>query len=238
VAFDGSAWGTPVPVFQQPFATPPSISCVSSSLCVAVNGLSYAVFDGTNWSGPIDGFIQVSASQAISCISPTFCMVAAYGVYELNASARTSTHLAFSPGLTEISCATETFCVGLDGDSTLYEYQGTNWPIVPDAEKAGISAVSCPTRNSCVVSYGGSYSILRAGSLIRGLSGGGGVYPRVSCTSATFCGEVSEGESSFLLDSTWSASTFHSGSATAISCVNPEFCMAVELNGQASRYSP
>jgi len=162
------------------------VSCVSSTFCMAVGGLSSTgaeQWNGTSWS--IVASQNVSTNDrftGVACTSPTFCMAVGdssqnpqpsplSALAELwNGTIWTVVPVPTAPGnsfLEGISCLSPTGCtaVGLnDGGTLVLTWNGTSWSIVPSPSpgaEARLFGVSCISTTFCAA-VGLSVSPLQA----------------------------------------------------------------------------
>jgi len=199
------------------------VSCVSSTFCMAVGGLSSTEaerWNGTSWSIVASQNVTTNDSfSGVACTSPTFCMAVGYSsqnpepsptsaLAELwNGTMWTVVPVPTAPGnsfLEGISCVSATRCTAVgqnDGGTLVLTWNGASWSIVPSP------------------------------------NGGGRLYG-VSCISTTFCAAVGFSGSQAVTElwngSSWSLvpnpETSFSG-LSGVSCVSPSFCEAVGVGG-------
>jgi hypothetical protein len=142
VGYLGGIWGAPESVEPNPLVT---VSCAGSRFCAAVDGYGKSVvYDGSNWSSPVDADPGYCASlggdcSSVSCPAPGSCVLA-YGGNGTTAilgggEARISTYgqgswstpQVFSNvlPLISISCPTTTFCAALSATADSLIGRGT-----------------------------------------------------------------------------------------------------------------
>src|SRR5262245_8718805 len=120
------AWGGATAI-DQPFSAK-SISCPTSSFCLAGSGeTSPAVYRSGAWS-PGSG----SPFGHVSCVSSTFCVgVGANDASVFNGTSWSApaqvTPSTGLPYLDTVSCASESFCIAVDGSGNAYKYNGSTW---------------------------------------------------------------------------------------------------------------
>ena len=174
--WDGSAWSeTTLPVPR--VAIPPapafvaSVSCVSSTVCLAIGvtaGTSFSdAWNGSGWTFTLGANLVgvPTEPESISCVTSTLCeAVGTTGdgttwAEQWNGSLWTTVPSA-SPGsgavLTSDSCVSPTFCLGVgsSGSGPLAEqWDGSAWSTVPlPASSSGtdvVTSVSCGSVNFC-----------------------------------------------------------------------------------------
>jgi hypothetical protein len=150
--------------------------------------------------------------------------------------------LATTYGIEDVSCASASFCVALDGHGHVSTFDGVSWsafywPLPPTAPEVALLAVSCASAAWCVaVGYPGAYAY--DGSSWEALPAApgesGDVYDMtdVSCPEVGVC-FVAAGES--LLEysaGSWTTMTFLPVSAVRISCSSTSLCVAIDSNRQ------
>jgi hypothetical protein len=145
-------------------AGPPlwSISCPSTSLCVATAGWGDIVTSTNPAAGSASTWASVSVDETplpgMSCPSPSLCVTVGgdhVATSKEPADGKWAVHeLAGSDGVRDVSCASESLCVAV-GDtgkilaSTEPTVGGSWMPArVPGAR--GLHAVSCPSKKLCV----------------------------------------------------------------------------------------
>lgn len=245
--YDGTSWSAPQELTTSTGLD--SVTCPTASYCLATteNGYDYYTLTDGTWSGPQSGI----AGYVASCWAAGSC--GALGS-DGDAYVLTSGNWAYHPtGLrpggftTAVSCPTATFCAAADQTGSVAIYNGSGWkvqtpPITP--ADVGLVAISCTSARFCMAAdddggeYGsGAYTwngTYWSGSLP-------GLYlTSVSCTSATFCmalGYLNTGVfASVWNGSSWSTQTEIDSADPAtgqVSCASPEFCAAVDANGNA-----
>jgi hypothetical protein len=151
--FNGSAWSTPVLINS---ATIESISCPSSSFCVAV-GLDGEIttFNGGEWSSPRVVDAQRTL-DSVSCPTQSFCLAidqSGYAVTLTEGAANTSVRKIASKSPGYVSCASSSLCVAVEGTAVL-TFDGSSWskPVEIDnpAVDGSLRSVSCPSVSFCV----------------------------------------------------------------------------------------
>ncbi len=135
-----------------------SVSCISSSFCVAVDEQgSYTTWNGAGWSGmaSFDASATGALAQSVSCLSPTLCVASGGdGNAEIyNGAGWTSTSLD-PGGLSNPSCVQQTtnrpeYCA-VSGPSNMYYMEsegGTpTWSgaqALPDNNGDVVNALGC-----------------------------------------------------------------------------------------------
>ncbi len=187
-----------------------SVSCVSVSFCMAVDGGGHALtYDGSSWSAPttIDG---TSPLESVSCASESFCATIDDVADALTYDGSTwSAPTSIDPGFIRVadigaddsmSCPSTAFCAAVDAAGHAFTYNGSTWS-APANIPGFPNAVSCPSTSFCLALDGfGSHEY-------------------------TFNG------------GTWSdPATFNSEAPASVSCASPSFCVAVTDSGYALTY--
>lgn len=219
-----------------------SVSCVSSTLCRAVDHLGRLYsYDGSGWSAPftIAGF----APWAVSCASVSLCVaVGQDATAQLSGSSWTVTPNV-DPGrsLLSVSCAGNTDCRAVDNSGRVVSFDGTNWSAPAPVDSNGAAAISCAAAGNCAVidtsaqvtaaMYDGSgWAAPQPVDLLPGN------LDAVSCTDPGFCVAVDTGGYALSYDGTnWSSPARVDGGIglTAVSCAPPSSCIAVDASGRA-----
>lgn len=246
-------WSAPQPVNAG--GSLDSISCTSSQYCVAVSDYEAVTFNGSSWSKA--KVIGPDASYSVSCPTTSFCAtVGASGTiggpkflatYNGNAWRKTTIPSAkvMSDRLMDVSCATPTYCVGVNLNGSLTFFDGKKWTTKNSNEPKNLISVSCPIVNSCVaVSMLGKWVAIHnesrsAPKSIPSLDGD--VPYSVSCATASTCVVITlTGKAATWRGGHWSKSSqvFKSPAvgSTDVSCSSDGRCMAVNSRGDVSIY--
>jgi hypothetical protein len=150
-----------------------------------------------------------------------------------------------------VSCSSATWCIAVGEAGTAIGWHDGQWTSpVPLNSGGSVSTVSCPTSQFCVAISDGGQAITYSGdSWSTPVRIGPAATYKVSCTSATFCAAVGasgmpEGPRTIatLRGGTWtsrgsSSSKDVNNRLLGVSCVSPEFCIAVDLNGEILKYT-
>jgi len=178
--WDGTSWAiVPNPIPIGDFGSLQTVSCISSSDCVAVGGTSTQPlaesWNGTTWSAMPSPDVLGTLS-AVSCISSSDCVaVGGTSSSELQTLVElwngTAWSVVSSPNPTAspeseldgVSCISSTDCVavglsltGSDVPNTLVEsWNGVGWTIIPSPHPGNgganvLSSVSCTSSTNCV----------------------------------------------------------------------------------------
>ena len=214
-----------------------SISCVTTTNCVALGGLGAYVYNLT-WSGPTQ--IGTGGYTAVSCVA-TFCMaVNPSGSYAtFNGTTWTT---AAGPTNHIVSCATPTSCAGADVDGHATYWTGSTWTTL--AKRAGAApyqAIDCSSASFCeLLDTAGGATALVSGALGTRFALGGFTGPQdISCfPNTTLCTAVdSQGRLAQSNGEVWSAGTPVAASAPTttftLDCTIDQFCMIVSGSGSA-----
>ena len=220
--WNGTTWGTRHTMLANGIkltGSTPSLSCPSSSFCLAVavgvDGVFVsATWNGTNWSPTLD--------VGEYCFSTGSCRG------------------TFGGGL-YTSCPTSTFCASSDGYVVAFEHEGVWSPGTVIDGDGTIHGLSCPTTSFCV-------AIDTQGGAVVWKTGAWGTRTQisaeatrslttVSCASATFCAAFTQ----YGAESTWDGTSWSSltqvdtsGQPREVSCPTKKFCMMVDANGYES----
>jgi hypothetical protein len=177
--FNGDRWSRPKDIDGQLYFW--SVSCASSSFCVAVGNFDpganqVVVFNGRSWSKPaqIDdaGGNQV---DAVSCPSITFCVAVDDAGNVLTFQKETwsaPVRIDEQHALEDVSCSSRAFCAAVgspipgagSGSEDALTFDGTRWSaptriddgrarnqICEESMVSPCEGISCPTRSFCMV---------------------------------------------------------------------------------------
>lgn len=238
--YNGSSWSYPVSV--DPQAGFNSVSCVSTTFCMAVDTSGQALsYNGSSWSKPtvIDSNPGYYGLMGVSCVSTTFCMAV-----DDNGQAVAYLGTWGSPGmidptgnnlgnaLVSISCSSQSFCATIDQSGNVIIFNGVHWSY-PHYLHSGIGAVSCPAYGYCViVGSNGQLYYYNNGNYSQGpLIDQGGYLTEVSCSSSSFCMAIDLGGHAVVFaNGTWSnpiTLTTDKYGLRGLSCTQSDFCVAV-----------
>jgi hypothetical protein len=244
----GVTWSAPLSI--DPGSQLNSVSCTSSSFCMAADGSGNVLaFNGTSWTSPLS-IDPGNRLNSVSCTSSSFCM-AADGSGKVLAFNGTSwsAPLSIDPGnqLTSVSCTSSNFCMAADTSGIVLAFNGTSWS---NSESTGnlLSTVSCASPSFCAAvgnaGPGGSAFIFNGTSWSSGdLVDPGYKLHSVSCPSASFCtAGASVNAFSYNAD-TWSSAVSidaNDGNGVglgSVSCPSTSFCSAIDAIGNAIAFS-
>ena len=234
-----AAGGWSAPDLVDPAIGVDSVSCSSSSFCMAVGYAgadlgSVAMYNGSTWSEA--SVIDTRYSLfSVSCTSSSFCMAmdGTGGALAYNGSAW-SAPTPTGTDLDHVSCVSSSFCVAVGGSDQAAVYNGSTWS---GLSPIGVSpaSISCASESFCVAvgsSNGGpGFAVMYDGSswsapteIASGYDDPGP--SSVSCGSPTFCVAVggNPGNEETYRNGTWSATPI--GQASSVSCASESFCMA------------
>lgn len=228
-----------------------SISCVSASFCMSVNGATATSFDGVKWTGSNIGW--TAQVTGIACPSGSFCMAVDnsgnYTTYN-GTSWTTPSQLLSSVGLSSVSCTSSSFCVALGSSAShLYTWHGTSWTsssVSLSSYQQG--AVSCTATGSgafCAAVAGENASVYNGTSWStpaaidptnKNLTG-------VSCPTASYCVAVDSYGATMTYSSGtgWTApttidpnaSSYPGGGTEFVSCLAAGTCVVTGWDGYA-----
>lgn len=159
ITWDGSTWSAPEREDKRLPIIMDSISCLSTTFCMAVgissNAKAYALSWNGAWSAP-EGIGGIGQLTSVSCASLSFCMaVGSYGPlgdedgYAVRWNGRSwSTPRKTGPtsnlidSLFSVSCPSTTFCtaVGINGDAL--QWNGSSWSAPRRIDDAGIPGIA------------------------------------------------------------------------------------------------
>ena len=158
--FDGTAWSGAVQVDDRVLL---DVSCPTATLCVAGDAAGRVVtFDDAAWSAPNPVNQPDWPIEAVSCTSASFCealayngtdngITAPYTSFTYDGQSWTQAAGRAPPGSEAISCASPTFCLAANHQSSA-TYDGGAWT-APAEISTGIPTedVSCASSSFCVL---------------------------------------------------------------------------------------
>lgn len=237
-------WSAPASI--DPGSRLTSVSCASSSFCVAVDEAGKAIsYNGSSWSAPvtIDGGHNLGS---VSCPSSSFCVaVDEHRALSFNGSGwGAPVEVATTKYLSSVSCPSSAFCMSvttadLSNSSYAASFNGSSWSPPTVVASGGLWDVSCVSPSFCMASGHESIVVPYRGSWGTPEVIGVMDIPSVSCASTTFCvagglyGEV------YLYNGTsWSPRHELIESAiSSVSCPSSTFCVAVSDEASSTKSS-
>jgi hypothetical protein len=240
------AWSGPQPIAEAKGTPIASISCVSSALCVAVDGAGNVIAgdprSGSSWSIKREG-----SFSSVSCASESFCVAVGSSAPDMvtgsaGAGGGWSATATIDPQpITGVSCPSTSLCVAVDhaGNVVSSTDAAASWS-KPEPIAAGtpLTAVSCASESLCVAVDEDGHPIdssdpTSAASWQQSVDSAG-TPTGISC-AAGFCAAAESGgalASSAPTASSWSFTPV-GGALTGLSCVASGLCVAVESAGSA-----
>jgi hypothetical protein len=231
-----------------------SVSCTSSSFCMAVDTRGAALtYNGSTWSAPLSADSTGGPLTSVSCTSTTFCAAAdgSGNALTYNGSTWSSTDADQANNITAVSCTSMSFCEAVDSAGNGVNYNGISWTqqlgISPGSVQ--ISGVSCVSTSCVAQAYGGSgnhgYRLTYSGGSwsSTGSLGNPVAYGQVTCVSISpspWCDYI---DNAFNIAGvvtyygpTSGSQLQYNDQLTSISCVSTSSCMATDEFGQAFTY--
>ena len=228
-----------------------AVSCPTTGFCMAVGGHQAISYANGQW-----GTAQTPGSglDAVSCVSSSFCLAGgAHSAFVYNGTSWSTPAGVARANLTQISCATTTFCGAVDVQGMTWLFNGSSW----SAPKTNVPVVtifyiSCPSSGFCMGDdnqatdtsrlQNGSWST--AGDLSVSTPQGGSepnTGSGVSCASPSFCVALDDfGEAFTWTGGQWSPPAHFDPNLMdeedAVSCPTANTCMVVDEIGIASRW--
>jgi hypothetical protein len=159
VTYNGASWETPTKIdsLEEPLLR--SVSCASSSFCVAVDDNGNALtYKGGSWGAPesLATPFEGGTFNSVSCApGSSFCVAVdeGGGALKFNGTSWSAVEKIDSRGgLTSVSCPTSSFCVAVDSSGRAFTYNGSTWGAAAeiDTHGDGLSGVSCTSSSFCV----------------------------------------------------------------------------------------
>lgn len=160
-------------------AVPTSLSCSSPKFCVVTTDTGHAlIFDGRSWS---ESGQLAAMLMSISCPTAGYCVAVEYpdgsgldsGLIKLQGGRWSHPYLY--PGtqsLNSVSCSSNTYCVGADGNGGVSVFNGNSWTSRvqvdglgnPDLTDTGFVSISCSKLRFCAgVDNNGGVVVYRNG---------------------------------------------------------------------------
>jgi hypothetical protein len=258
LSYNGRSWSSPKLADPAGAANGMvSVSCASSTFCVAVDFSGNAVtYDGKSWSSG-DHIVSLgSFLAAVSCPTSTFCIAVGGQFAETWNGTSWSSPVRIDPGedLASISCSSPMFCEAVDYFGDALTYNGLSWSpadnIDPGGGPNGPTSLSCPTAKFCEAVDGAGNALTFDGSswslpdkidsrttpttLVSA------ILASVSCPTTTFCNAVDyAGDIVSYNGRSW-AGPMHidgNGSLLSVSCATSDLCEAVDNAGSVVAYS-
>jgi hypothetical protein len=234
----GIAWSSPVNIDGSNALA--SVSCTSSSFCVAVDGNGNALtWDGTSWSAPVN-IDPSTVLDSVSCSSTGFCVAVDSSGNALTwdgASWSAPVNIDGSPYLTSVSCTSSSFCAAVDIRGNALTWDGTSWsaPLNIDGSNA-LYSVSCTSSSFCVAVDSSGNALTWDGASWSAPINIDGSSPlvSVSCTSSSFCVAVDASDALTWNGTSWSAPVLiatDNDLLESVSCHSSSFCVAVDYSG-------
>jgi hypothetical protein len=237
---DGADWSAPAHFPGDPTFLSGSLSCSSTTSCLALSGTStvaLAAWDGTGWSAGAALPPSVTGDDfldAFSCASSTRCVAlfssgAATSMFTYDGAAWSSSTLpdGYGPDPTgPFACAPggDCFASGSNGQNdNFFEYTGRSWSAAPSGTDASFQAsaapMSCGSAAFCVALIGDNNVNVFGGEGWTLVPWGGVNHAQaVSCATASFCAAVDSGGGYVTFDGTsWSTTptSVHDAAHTA-----------------------
>ncbi len=251
------AWSTP----NQPDSAPgtlgiTALSCVSTSLCVAVDDAGHdfsttTPATGAGWSAPDEIAAGAVNLSGVSCPSTTLCVATdRHGDVYVTATpattttAWTKTAIDGTTALNAVSCPSTTLCVAVDATGDVWSSPApgtTPWTeeIHVDGLTTPINAISCPSTSLCVaVSSVGTVLVstnpTMSSSWLSTTLASGTALAGVSCNSAGACVAVGANGSAYATAAvatapvTWSSTPVDTNALSAASCSDADVCVLLD----------
>ena len=181
----------------------------------------------------------------MSCPTASFCAVVTGDGDAVTYNGQSwSSRSLFGSGVTDVSCASSTFCVAPDGHTVL-SFNGSQWQTSATVDPtAYLRQVSCPSTTFCAATDSTGDAYLYDGT---GWSGPMSVDPSVdmdalSGSSPTFCLALDDDDNAVTYNgSIWSSPTAvdpadNGADYDTVSCPTSQFCAAVSVFGNVVTY--
>ena len=226
-----------------------SVSCVSSSLCVAVNNNGHGdTFNGSAWSNSsVDGSHHI---ESVSCGQLSFCFAVDNDGNQIEYDGGTWSTASSIDGtnvIDSVSCAPQAFfCVAVDAAGSWMSYTSlSGWTKSTSenpVDSSALESVSCPTATLCVaVDAAGKFLTYNGSTWTSPASMGDGSnsMESVSCPTSSFCAAVDDAGHALIYNgSTWGSpgDIDTTRPINSVSCPTVAFCVAVDNHGGEMTY--
>jgi len=224
-----------------------SMSCVSTTFCMATGETNTAVVKVLRWDGST--WHQMTASTggaeilSLSCPSTQFCLAVTSwaGYLTFNGTSWSSAHgystTAFNP--VQVSCTASTFCWAVGQDYSWGSWNGHGWSLhLTDHLVAGndyaLLAMDCGAPSLCVVTDTfGRYARYSNGSrsIPTFFDRSSGGISAVSCPTPTFCMTSDyNGSVERFTGTAWTTPSWPWDRYTVVSCASGSSCLGVSAD--------
>lgn len=161
--YNGSTWGSAVPINPDGIDGFYGISCPSVIFCAAVDGNGQAiVYNGTTWGTP-ETIDATAMPLSVSCTTAKFCAaVDNYGrLIAYNGTAwRKPVKIDGTNELPAVACAGATFCIAADQNGNIVQTQGTAIEHKQNIANFDYAyTASCPSTSFCMAMNSGSLEV-------------------------------------------------------------------------------
>jgi hypothetical protein len=255
VHWNGVRWSKPVTFDPDGAGGNISVSCVSPSLCRALDGNNALTWNGHKWSAPVLVDLTGDGVESVSCASVTFCMAVDWNGNALSWNGASWSATAISCPDSSTNSAGDCATAGSFADpraGVLDSVSCTVGPRGDDPPRTARRGASSARMTFCAAVDGNGNAI--TGAPGRDSTQGpawsapapidpiAGILTSVSCPSASFCAAVDVSGYALTWNGTswsrpvWSAASPadpHGGALTSVSCTSAPFCVAVDGNGRA-----
>ena len=193
--YSGGKWQAPTELFGQNGAAAhlTSVSCASTTFCMATGNMHAYRFAGGTWAR---GVLVEKTNKliSISCPSSTFCAVvdSAGNAFTYSGSAWSAPKHLSDTAMVDVSCGAAGSCMAA-GMTTPYAYSGGAWtpsgPLVTaDGGPVHLTGVSCSSATVCEATGNADGYAYSNGSWAKGIVvHHSDKLTSVSCPSADFC---------------------------------------------------
>jgi hypothetical protein len=254
VASATPGWSAPTAIDNSSGAALLSVSCPTTSFCMALNADSgYLKYNGTTWTTPAQ-FPDHAHLVALSCASSTLCAGSDGDgdVFTYNGTSWSAAdNVDGGTYMSGVSCAPgTTFCVAVAGDTggDAYVYNGTSWSsqhVIDGAADPGMVGISCATASYCMaIDPQGNDVVTTNGGATwtppASADGTGGFLTAVSCSSASFCMIVDNLGNAFAVAGSiteYANADEDGASLLSVSCPADGTCVAIDSDGADLRFS-
>ncbi len=215
-----------------------SVSCATSTFCVAVDSAGYETTYTGTWSTPSK--IDTNGGlTSISCTSSTFCVAVDSAGYETTYTGTWSapSKIDTNGGLTSVSCPSSGFCAAVDSSGHSVAWTGSSWNSPVDLDSNNwLESVSCPSSYYCIAVDASGNAITWNFTSVSSLKiDNKGNPTSISCATSNSCVVVDNWGYEMSWDgANWSSNPIYLDSASGLSsvtCPTSDMCVAVDKSG-------
>jgi hypothetical protein len=217
-----------------------TVACGSKEFCVAGPATGAYIWTGSQWRGPKKLGKHLPNGPACARGTTTCLYYSNTRTLIHTSSGWTSVPLPAGLTVTDIACASATFCEAVAGD-TFAHYDGSNWQVDTAAPSDGFQTIACAAPHYCLAT--GRYSAELTGSTWTEKSVSAGTLVTLDCAVPHHCvglvakrfRPASVGGTSVFGGWSWTFRDIPTNDTRllALSCPSATLCRAVDLQGRS-----